>query len=191
VTQAQTGFFVTTGGGGSTLNGWENTGGASTQKNNIVGSYGVSSNGRVILTGSGIASPDPVLYLVNANEAFIVGADTGVTFGFMESQSGAPFSSLNGQYAGGSVPAVLSPANDQIDITVADGMGNLSFTTDVTNGTGLTQGQTSTATCTLDSTGQCTLMESGNTIGYIFAVSPTEFYQLYIDPNVTLEHFQQ
>lgn len=190
-TQAQAGFYVTTGSGGSTLNGWENTGGASTQNNNIAGSYSVSSNGRVTLTGSGIASPDPVLYLVNANEAFIVGADTAVTFGFMEAQSGAPFSALNGQYAGGSVPPVLSAANDQIDIVVADGMGNLNFTTDVTSGTGLSQGQASTGTCTLDSTGQCTLMESGNTTGFVFAVSPTEFYQLYNDSNVTLEHFQQ
>lgn len=194
---AQAGLFVTTGGGNSTLTGEENSGGTSSSTSGS-GTYTVSSvvNGRVQLSGSGIASPDPVLYLVNTNEAFIVGTDAAVTFGFLEPQTGGPFSpaSLNGQYAGTSIPTVLSGATDQVDIAVGDGAGNLSFTTDMTAGTGLTQDQDSTGSCSLGSTGLCTGSVTGflgPVTVYIFAVSPTEFYELYGNSNVTLEHFEQ
>lgn len=195
--QAEVGQYVTTGGGTSTFSGEENTAGTSSPLGPTIGSYTVSSNGRVSLAGSGIAGSDPVLYLVSQNEAFIVGTDAVVTSGFMESQSGAPFSSsLSGSFAGGSVPPVLSTTNDQVDNVVGDGSGNLTFTTDLTSGTNLIQDQAATGSCMLSSIGECTgtvtVTQTGiTTTVYIFAVSPTEFYQLYDDPNVTLEHFQQ
>lgn len=195
--QAEVGQYVTTGGGSSTFSGEENIGGSSSPLGPTNGSYTVSSNGRVALTGSGIAGSDPVLYLVNQNEAFIVGTDSVVSSGFMESQSGAPFtSSLSGSFGGGSVPPVLSTATDRVDNMVGDGSGNLTFTTDVTSGTQLIQDQAATGSCILNATGECTgtvtVTGTGTvTTVYIFAVSPTEFYQLYDDANVTLEHFQQ
>lgn len=192
-TVAQVGL-LTTGSGASSLSGYENNS-STTQPTSGNGTFSVSSNGRVtFLTPSGIASPDPVLYLVNTNQAFIVGTDTAVTFGFMEPQSGGPFtnSSLSGTYAGGSIAPVLSTATNQVDIAVADGVGGLSFTTDITSGTGLTQGQGSSGMCSsLTSTGQCTLMENGATTGYVFLVSPSEFYELYTNSNATVEDFQQ
>jgi hypothetical protein len=195
--QAEVGQYMTTGGGSSTFSGEENTGGTSSPLGPTNGTYTVSSNGRVALTGSGIATSDPVLYLVNQNEAFIVGTDTLVTSGFMEPQSGAPFtSSLSGSFAGGSIPPVLSTATDQVDNAVGDGSGNLTFTTDLAKGTQLIQDQAATGSCILNSTGLCTgtvtVTQTGTTTTvYIFAVSPTEFYQLYDDQNVTLEHFRQ
>jgi hypothetical protein len=197
-TVAQAGLFVTTGGGNSTLTGEQNSGGTITTTSGS-GSYTVSNviNGRVQLSGSGIASPDPVLYLVNTNQAFVVGADAAVTFGFLEPQTGGPFTpaSLDGQYAGASTPAVASGATDQVDIAVGNGAGNLSFATDMTGGpTGLYENQDSSGGCSLGSTGQCTGSITGflgPVTVYIFAVSPTEFYQLYSNSNVTLEHFQQ
>jgi large repetitive protein len=180
-TVGQVGLFATNGGGNSTLTGEEvtNSVGAPTSGS---GTYTVSANGRVTLSGSGIASPDPVLYLVSTNEAFIVGTDSDVTFGFMESQSGV---TLSTPYIGGSIAPTQSAATDQVDFATNTG-GNLAYTTEITNGTGLGQ-QSPSGTCSLGSNGECTVTG----VGYIFVVSPTEFYQLNTNSFATIEHFQQ
>ena len=184
-TEAQVGLFTTTGAGGSSLSGEENSGGTVNPTSGS-GTYSVNSNGRVTLNGSGIASSDPVLYLVSQNQAFIVGTDSIVTSGFMESQSGV---TLSAGYGGGSLPPVQASASDQVD-SVTNTSGTLAFSTDITSGSGLVQ-QQSTGTCSLDNTGQCTLTGTGGTIGYIFVVSPSEFYELYANSQATLEDFQQ
>jgi hypothetical protein len=162
-----------------------------------------SVNGRFTLSGSGIASPDPILYLVSSNEAFIVGADPGVTFGFMKPQTNpSTFSlgSLSGTYVGGSLAPLLSAASDQIDIASADGMGNLTFTTDSTGSGGLSQNQTTSATYTLDSTGRGTETPTGGTTatGVFYVVTPPgvsgvnpEFWSVTLSPNGMIEVFQQ
>jgi hypothetical protein len=164
---------------------------------------GGSVNGRFTLSGSGIASPDPILYLVSSNEAFIVGADPGVTFGFMKPQTNpSTFSlgSLSGTYVGGSLAPLLSAASDQIDIASADGMGNLTFTTDSTGSGGLSQNQTTSATYTLDSTGRGTETPTGGTTatGVFYVVTPPgvsgvnpEFWSVTLSPNGMIEIFQQ
>jgi hypothetical protein len=188
--QAQVGLFAT-GSGNWTLNAEENTGG-STVATNGSGGYTVGTNGRVSLTGSGIAISNPVLYLVSSNEAFIVGTDAAVTFGFLEPQSGAPFaaSSLSGNYAGGSLTPIQSSGNDQIDIAVADGVVNTTFTTDMTINGQLSQNQVSSATYTLANTGAGVFTYTSAT-AYFYMVSATEFYELYTNSSATLEHFQQ
>lgn len=184
-TAGQVGLFATTGGGNSTLTGQEviNSNGAPTSG---TGTYTVSANGRVVLTNSGISgpppAPDPVLYLVSTNEAFIVGTDSDVTFGFMESQSGVTMST---PYVGGSIAPSQSAATDQVDY-LTNSSGSLVYSTEMTSGTNLAPG-TSSGTCSLASNGECTITG----IGYIFVVSPTEFYQLYTNSFATIEHFQQ
>jgi len=186
-TVGQVGLFMPNGGGGSSFTSEVNTGGNVSPTNSSGGVYSVGSNGRVTFqAGSGIASPDPVLYLVSTNEAFIVGTDSDVTFGFMESQSGT---TLSTPYVGGSIAPVQSGAKDQVDY-VTNSSGSLIFATDITNGTGLSQGQSSSGTCNPDSTGQCTLTGTPST-GYLFVASPTDFYLLYANPQATIEHFQQ
>lgn len=181
-TVGQVGLFGT-GGGSSTLSGEENTGGV-TSSTSGSGTYSVSSNGRVTLSGSGIASPDPVMYLVTTNEAFIIGTDAAVTSGFMESQSGT---TLGAAYVGGSLAPVQSTATDlgQVDY-MTNSSGNLAFDTESILGTGLQQ-SSSSGTCSLGSNGECAV----GTIGYIFVISPTEFYDLLTNTDAMVEHFQQ
>jgi len=64
--------------------------------------YVVGTNGRTTIT-SGLGQHPPVLYLVGANEGFVVGTDPAATFGFFDPQTGGPFSnaSLSGTYAYG------------------------------------------------------------------------------------------
>jgi len=188
-TQSQVGIVTTNGGGGLSFSANENTGGALSTPSSTTGSYAVTSNGRAALTNSGIATPDPVLYLVSTNEAFIVGTDPAVTFGFMEPQT-SPFT-LATTYAGGSLAPVQSSASDQVDIAVGDGLGNLGFTTDASTSTGLFENQVSSGTCSLASNGECALTELSGTTGYIYVVSPTEFYELYTNSGAMVEHFQQ
>lgn len=190
---AQVGLLTTTS-GSSTLGGFENSGGAISPTTGN-GSYNVLANGRVNFTSaSGIATPDPILYLVSSNQAFIVGTDSAVTFGYMADQPnpgsfGA--SSLSGNYAGGLLAPVQSSDAEQVDVADADGVSNVTFTTDVTSGGGLQQGQSSSATYSLLGTGSGTLTENSTTAGYFFMVSPTEFYELFAGSNVTIEHFEQ
>jgi Putative Ig domain len=191
----QVGLFTPDGSGTMSTSFDQSTGGGVPVTSS--GTYTVSSttNGRVTLTTSGIASPDPVLYLVTSNEAFIVGADTGVTFGFMKPQTNPgtfSIASLSGTYAGGSLAPILSSASDQVDIAIADGAGNLTFTTDVASSGGLTQNQTPpSATYSLDTTGRGTETENSSTTAIFYLVSPTEFWSVSLNPNATIEIFQQ
>ncbi len=147
------------------------------------------STGRTTLAYSGTACAESVLYLVGVNQAFVMGTDTNVTFGFMENQSG-PFTpaSLSGTYAGGSLAPVLSSGGTQVDVAIADGVLNLAFTTDSSTSSGLTQNQTANDTYSLVASGRGTVIETG-TIFYM--VSPTEFISLSTDVDATVESFQQ
>ena len=160
------------------------------------GTYTVSttSNGRVTMTGSGIASPDPILYLVTANEGFFVGTDPGVTVGFMKPQpTPGTFSvaSLSGTYAGGSLAPLLSTASDQIDMASSDGVANLTFTTDIAGSSGLSLNQSTSATYTLDSTGRGTETENSSTAAIFYMVSTSEFWSVALNANGMIEIFQQ
>jgi putative Ig domain-containing protein len=193
LTQSQVGAF-TGNGGNFTVSTDENTGSTLSQPL-CSGTYSsIGSNGRTTLTYSGTACAESVIYLVSANQGFVMGTDANVTFGSMENQSGGPFmpSSLSGTYAGGSLAAVLPGAGTQVDIEVADGIGAVSYTTDISNSTGLTQNQQTSGTFSLpvnQSRGTVTVNSSVTEIFYM--VSPTEFVSLFTDADATIEHFQQ
>ena len=189
--QSQVGLFSGDGSLNFTVNTDENTGGTLSSPS-CTGTYSVSSTtGRTTLTYSGTACAESVLYLVTTNEAFVLGTDANVTFGFMENQSG-PFA-LSGTYAGGSLAEVLRNAGSQVDVAVA-GAGNVSFTTDSSSDTGLQQNQASNGTYTLpanSSRGTITPVNGGQP-EIFYMVSSTEFISLFsTDANATLEDFQQ
>jgi hypothetical protein len=189
--QSQVGLFSGDGSVNFTVNTDENTGGTLSSPS-CTGTYSVSSTtGRTTLTYSGTACAESVLYLVTTNEAFVLGTDANVTFGFMENQSG-PFA-LSGTYAGGSLAEVLRNAGSQVDVAVA-GAGNVSFTTDSSSDTGLQQNQASNGTYTLpanSSRGTITPVNGGQP-EIFYMVSSTEFISLFsTDANATLEDFQQ
>ncbi|HYA24209.1 MAG TPA: Ig domain-containing protein, partial [Terriglobales bacterium] len=152
VAQAQVGVLTTTGSAGSgtlTLSSDLNTNGTASTGASQSGTYSLAANGRAALTNSGFQTSDPVLYLVNSNQAFIVGTDPAVTFGYMTPQTG-PFtsSSLSGTYAGGTVAPVLLSGINQLDVVTANPSASppLTFITDVSSTSGLSQDQTSTQT---------------------------------------------
>ena len=189
---SQVGLVTTNGSGSLTLSSDLNTGGTLTSPASA-GTYSVLPAGRVTLTNSGIASTDPVLYLVSQNRGFIVGTDPNVTFGFIEAQSGQPFAnaSLSGTYAGGSTAPVAPSASSQLDIAVADGIGGLTFTTDASTSSGLIQNQVSSATYSLLSSSRGEVTENASNTAIFYMVSPTEFWSMATDAQAILEIFQQ
>ena len=68
----------------------QNNGGTATPQPLVgTGTYVVAPNGRTTLTlvsGSCFQNSQPVLYLVTTNQAFIIGTDSAVSFGFMTPQ---------------------------------------------------------------------------------------------------------
>jgi hypothetical protein len=155
------------------------------------GSYSVAANGRVTLANSGIATAQPVIYLVSQNQGFIIGSDPGVIFGFMESQS-PPFTvaSFSGSYAGGSVVPITAGISDQVDVASANGAQTVSFVTAINSASGLNPNQISSGTYTLASDGRGVQTVNGGT-EIFYMVSPTEFWSLLSGADGSVEFFQQ
>jgi hypothetical protein len=203
--QSQVGVFGASGGNGQfNLTSDENNGGALTSPCSgtltqcAPGTDTVATNGRVTLTDSGFqnSSPpqtlQPVLYLVSNNQAFIIGTDPAVSFGFMTAQSGSPFipTSLSGTYAGGSLAPVDSSVNNVVSIAVA-GSSNLTVTQDVSNNTGLSQVQAAGTTSLTDaSTGRFTAA-LGNTSEILYLVSTGQYFALSTDNTARVDIFGQ
>ena len=112
------GLFTPSGTGGLTITSDENDGGTITANNTTNGLvYAVAANGRAPITGG--ANPLPILYLVDTNKGFLLGADKSVGLGFLEPQSGAPFSlsPLSGTFFFGAAPPAVTAS------TVSSGIG--------------------------------------------------------------------
>ena len=194
--------------GSLTMSSNENSAGTMSQPSSSLGaSYVVASNGRTTLSGSGISGTptnDPVLYLSGVGQGFIIGIDDNVTFGLLEAQQqpamGFAAASLNGTYAGGSIAPIDSNGNNEIDSVTSNGVSSLTFNTDSSNSSsGLVQNQTPSAVYNITGTngaGTQTGSSTGNT-GFIYMVSPTEFYYLNStfttgsDVNAMIEDFVQ
>lgn len=204
VAQSQVGVFSGDGGGNFTVNTDENTGSTNGNMGTLsslscMGTYSNidPSTGRTTLTYSGTACAENVLYLVSPNQAFVMGTDANVTFGFMENQSG-PFTaaSLSGTYAGGSVAPVLpgTGASTQVDVAVADGVSAVNFTTDSSTSSGLGQNLNSGGTYSLPAppnNGRGTITVNGSESEIFYMISPTEFISLFTNADATIESFQQ
>jgi hypothetical protein len=181
------GLLTTDGNGGGSASIDQNDGGTLTQQETSQGAYSVAANGRVTLTGFGSNTP-PVLYLVNQNQAFLVGQDNTVASGYIEPQSGLPFStaSVIGEYWGGSIMPATASVTDSVTGAFADGNGNLTGTTS-TSGSGGTGSAPLTATYSVDATGRITLTENGIVTEILYVVSPTRTVVLpATDPNPAL-----
>jgi hypothetical protein len=142
-----------------------------------------------------------VLYLVNNNQAFIIGTDPAVSFGFMTPQSGSPFSSasLSGTYAGGSLAPVDNSVSNVVSIAVA-GSSNLIVTADISSESGLSQIQiASVAQVAANGRAQVTVNNNVSAILYMVSPPPTpplqgppsQFFQLSADPTARVDIFQQ
>ena len=180
----QIGLFTPNGSGGLTILSDENDGGVITANSTASGlTYSVDPSGRVTVTGG--AGTPPVLYLVDANKAFVLGADTSVGFGFLESQSGAPFGlfSLGGNFFSGVAPPAVTMS------TVSSGIGDaingcsfifrrcfhtLRLTQDGSDSNGtLTTGATSSSNFTVSADGR-----TPNASSVIYVISAKKFVQI-------------
>jgi hypothetical protein len=163
----------------------------------------------VTLTDSGFqnSSPpqtlQPVLYLVSNNQAFIIGTDPAVSFGFMTPQtipqSGFSSSSLSGTYAGGSLAPVDPVVSNVVSIAIAV-PGSVTVTADVSNESGLSQIQAASAS-QVGANGRVQLTLNNNVSAILYMVSPpptpptqgppSQFFQLSADQTARVDIFQQ
>ena len=92
-------LFTSTGAGTGTLSGGfdQNDGGtiSTASSNPVSGDYTITANGRVTFTNAG-ATP-PILYMIGANNAFVVGTSSRVDAGTGEPQSIQPFTMTGGE----------------------------------------------------------------------------------------------
>jgi hypothetical protein len=194
--ESQVGLFEASS-GNFTLTSDQNSGGTVTSTSGS-GTYSIA-NGRVTLTGTGFQNSQPVLYLVSPpsqafSQAFIIGTDPAVSFGFLAPQSGAPFTdaSLSGLYAGGSLAPVDPSVSNVVSIALA-GSGTLNVNADISSANGLSLGQDSLTT-SVASTGRVVVQEKGNQTEILYLVSPAEFFALSADPTdptARVDIFQQ
>ena len=116
---------------------------------------------------------------MTTNQAFILGTDTAVSFGFMTPQSG-PFTvaSLSGTYAGGSLAPVDPSVSNVVSIAIA-GTNTLNVTADVSNASGLSQSQIVGSTTVPDIHGRVVVTQNGNTeAGILYLISPSQYFSL-------------
>jgi len=185
------GQFVSNGTGGLAVTSDENDGGVITANNATNGlTYSVASNGRVTITG-GTGAP-PILYLVDTNKAFLLGADGSVGFGFLEPQSVGPFTvfSITGTYFFGVAPPAITASTASSGVGTAThfrrcrvfcGPSNtLSVTQDssASNGT-LTSRGTVSSNFTVSANGRTTTTNGAA----IYIISPSSF--VLIDGNAS------
>jgi hypothetical protein len=133
--------LATTNGTGG-LNIMDNTNNAGTFNSGMTAfTYTVASNGRVTLVGG---TKPPVLYLYGQNAGFLVGTDTDVEFGIIESQTAGSFSngSLSGAYTFGTEnPSAITVALESGVATLDGTAGNVAGTSDQSSSAGLAQNQ--------------------------------------------------
>ena len=153
----------------------ENNGGTVTQQQTASGTYSIAANGKVTL-GGGFGAEAPILYLVNLNQAFVLGTGSTVAFGSLEPQSGAPFTNLS--YIGSTWGGTVSPVDAGVGNTAGwffpDGNGT--FIGAYCNGLGCPPAQeiNVSGTYQIDNTGRAVVMSGGNQIAVFYVVSPTK-----------------
>jgi hypothetical protein len=208
VAESQVGIFNGSGGSFS-MTSDQNTGGTLTPQPLVgTGTYALdTTSGRTtlnLLTGAGFQNSqvpppqnDPVLYLVGNNQAFIIGTDTAVSFGFMTPQAppqtGFSSTSLSGTYAGGSL-APADPDVWNVVSTAVAGGGNLTVTANISNQNGLIGQNQTTSTTSVASNGRVQVTLGTNTEAQIFyMVSPGQFVAMAGSGDTTarVDNYQQ
>jgi hypothetical protein len=181
----------------ATFNYDENQGGTSSLQQTSSGTYCVDkTTGRVTLTpfSSGPFVTPPVFYMVKGGQAFVVGTDPAVTSGFLEQQTGSPFTngSVAGPYVGGTVAPITSAVTNAANWLFADAAGNINGSGN-TSGPGGPQQQKFNYTYSVDGTGRTVVQQNGSPIGVLYVVSPQKFVMLptTADPSPALSVFTQ
>lgn len=140
------------------------------------GSYVVSSNGRV--TMSGLGSQLSVLYLISPNYGFLIGQNSAASSGLAEAQSAGPFNAASfTSYFSFGPPFAGSPAagsvatNDFVGSIVSDGVSAISGTVGETT-------SSDALNLNLSAKGNYTVSASGS--GFISWGSPTQLPSQFV-----------
>jgi Putative Ig domain len=155
------------------------------------GTYSVDANsGRVALKSTGTPT---VLYLLDNNEAFVLGGDASASSGLLEPQSGTGFSnsSFKGNYLGGSLPLNSASAMNEVALIVPDGSGNVTITYDNSGPKGLVSNTTTTGTYSVGSNGRTVVTAADGTTRVFYVVSPTKAALLSGEGQGYLGSFEQ
>jgi hypothetical protein len=124
----------------------KNDSGVHTSKTNQTGlTYSVAANGRVTITG---ANNPQTAYLVSPTSAFLIESSGGTSAGFVEVQTGGPFStaSISGNYIFGVAPPAVPASVFSSGVATSTGGGTLNVTSDESSLFGLALDQAITAT---------------------------------------------
>ncbi len=177
VSEAEAGLLTTDGNGSGSASIDQNDGGMLTQLHSS-GTYSVAANGRVTLSSSFGTNP-PIFYLVDQNQAFVVGTDHFVISGILDAQSPSQFTdaSVLGTYLGGTVAPALSSDTNAVTWGFADGNGNINLSEDTSGPSGPGSSQLA-GTYQVDGTGRAELTLNGNPAGVIYVVSSQKFIVL-------------
>jgi hypothetical protein len=161
--------------GNFTLAADENNAGAVAALNQT-GTYAAAANGRVTVTGT---THPLVLYLLGANQGFVVGTDSNASTGFFEPQTGGPFStaSANGNFfLGPSTPGNTFATSDDSGVATFNGAGSVTGTTDSNQSPGgLSLAQAFTDTYTIAASGRGSMTTSA---AIFYLISPSKYLLL-------------
>jgi hypothetical protein len=124
--------------GNATLTIDDNDNGVMQTEQTGTATFAIASNGRSTLSGPAAGSFPPILYLIDANSGFLVGTDPQGQFGFVEKQTGGPFTnaSVSGQYYFGGDAPTTGKSYDTGTATF-DGIGSVTGTDDSSGPNGL------------------------------------------------------
>lgn len=152
------------------------------------GSYSIDSTGRVLWDVTGfVNNPATVFYLASGTEAFSLNGNAAVDFGFMEAQTGGPFSasSANATYAFGTANPADANVAALSGAVAFDGVSNATGSFDGAAAGVLAVDQTFSETYSVDSTGliylpqNCTVASTSTTCDtLIFIVSPKKAFAM-------------
>jgi len=154
----------------------QNAAGTFTPTQNTSGTYSVSSNGRLTTT---VGKNQSIVYLVSPNEGFTLNTSPQAELGFLEPQTGGPFSnaSLSGPFFYGTEGADAGERLDGVGALSFDGKGNYSETEDDSTPGGLFPSQTFATTYSFSSSsaqpGRGTLDANNppHTVAYIISAT--------------------
>ena len=172
-------------GGATTVTCDENDNGIQSPESVQTINFSIAANGRMSASGG----KAPVFYLADTTLAFVVGADTSALSGYLEQQTGGPFStaSISGQFFFGA-PGPTTGTSDTsgiINLVVGSPNGTLTGTADGSDRNGLKlesiSGDTycfSTSSCTPATTALGQGNVGSGSIAYIISPSKVVFMQM-------------
>jgi hypothetical protein len=170
--------------GQMTLTSDEDAGGVASS-DALSGSYTVAGNGRVSLTLSAAVSGgcadcvtlQTFMYLVGADQGFVMDLSSGVTTGYFQAQTASGFSSasFNGAYTAGTLKPLEPGTTAFSAVIVANGSGSAQETADVNAGGTLAPDTATASTYSVNAVGRVSVTQaSGRPVLYL--VSPTLAY---------------